>query len=90
VEIQTNIVRAGRSAARVVLRSGDKFEAGINGGGDSERAELLEAQGLTSMEDESYGYSFSMWMPSYFSNCADSFSHRAVEAKLPRRRQLLG
>ena len=38
VEMQTNIVRAGHSAAKIVVRSHDKFEAGSAGTSGSERA----------------------------------------------------
>jgi len=63
VTMQSEIVRAGRGAAKVVVRSRDKFEAGINGGADSERAELLEASKLFSKENRTYEYTFSMLIP---------------------------
>jgi len=66
VEMQTNIVRAGRGAAKITLRARDTFEAGINGGKDSERDELLEARKLTSRENAAYEYSFSMFIPTNF------------------------
>lgn len=66
VQMQTNIVRAGRGAARITLCTGDKFEAGINGRKDSERDELLEANELTSREGQKYEYSFSMFLPTNF------------------------
>ncbi len=66
VEMQTNIVRAGRGAAKITLRARDTFEAGINGSKDSERDELLEARKLTSKEDVAYEHSFSMFMPTNF------------------------
>jgi Polysaccharide lyase len=66
VTMQSEVVRAGRGAAKVVVRSRDKFEAGINGNKDSERAELLEASKLVSKEDRTYEYSFSMWIPADF------------------------
>jgi hypothetical protein len=66
VAMQTNIVRAGRSAARVVVHARDKFEAGVPGDTDSERAELLEARRLTSIEGRAYEYSFSMFIPTNF------------------------
>jgi len=66
VEMQTNIFRAGHGAAKITVRSNDKFEAGINGNSDSERAELLEAKKLTSKEHEAYEFSFSMFMPTNF------------------------
>lgn len=66
VQMQTNIVRAGSRAARIVLHSRDMFEAGIDGDSDSERAELLEAKKLTSIENRPYEYSFSMFIPTNF------------------------
>jgi hypothetical protein len=63
VTMQSEIVRAGRGAAKVVVRSRDKFEAGINGDADSERAELLEASKLISKENRTYEYTFSMLIP---------------------------
>jgi hypothetical protein len=66
VQMQTNIFRAGHSAVEITVHSNDKFEAGINGNSDSERAELLEAQKLTSKENEAYEFSFSMFFPKDF------------------------
>jgi hypothetical protein len=66
VTMQTNIVRAGHGAAKMVVRANDKFEAGINGNSDSERAELLEARKLTSKENVTYEHSFSMFIPAEF------------------------
>ena len=66
VQMQTNISRAGRGAAMIVLRSGDKFEAGLHGDSDSERAELMEARSLTSIEGRPYEFSFSMFFPTNF------------------------
>jgi hypothetical protein len=66
VKMQSGVVRAGRGAAQIVLRSRDKFEAGIKGSKDSERAELLEAARLVSREDVTYEYSFSDFLPADF------------------------
>jgi hypothetical protein len=66
VEMQTNIFRAGRGAARITLRARDTFEAGINGSKDSERDELMEAKKLTSKENVAYEHSFSMFIPTNF------------------------
>ena len=66
VTMQTNIVRAGHGAAKIVVRANDKFEAGINGNRDSERDELLEARKLTAQENVSYEQSFSMFLPTNF------------------------
>jgi len=66
VTMQSEVVRAGRGAAGVVLHSRDKFEAGVNGEKDSERAELTEAEKLLSREDTVYEFSFSMLIPADF------------------------
>lgn len=67
VTMQSEIARAGHGAAKVVVHSRDKFEVGINGNKDSERAELMEASYLISKEDKTYEYSFSMFIPPDFS-----------------------
>src|ERR1700712_5491431 len=66
VEMQTNIVRAGHGAAKITVHTGEKFEAGVNGDKDSERAELLEPKKLVSKENASYEQSFSMFIPTNF------------------------
>lgn len=66
VAMQTHIVRAGHAAAQVTVHTGEKFEAGANGGKDSERAELLEAKKLVSRENVAYEYSFSEFFPTNF------------------------
>ena len=54
VTIESDTVRAGHGAARVTVHSGDKFEAGINGKKNTERAELEEAGRFVSREDRTY------------------------------------
>lgn len=66
VEMQTNIVRAGHGAAQITVHTGEKFEAGMNGDKDSERAELLEAKKLISRENVAYEFSFSEFIPTNF------------------------
>jgi hypothetical protein len=66
VRIQSAIVRAGHAAAEVTVHHGDKFEAGIAGNSDSERAELMEARSLVSRERTTYEYAFSMFFPENF------------------------
>lgn len=66
VEMQTNIFRAGHSAAKIVVHSKDKFETGVPGSSASERAELLEAEELISKENTAYEFSFSMFFPTNF------------------------
>jgi hypothetical protein len=66
VTMQTNIVRAGHSAAEITIHARDKFEAGVNGNSDSERAELREAAKLVAREGRSYEQTFSMFLPTNF------------------------
>ena len=67
VEMQTNIFRAGHGAAKITVHARDKFEAGINGNKDSERAELREGtKQLVSKENVNYEYSFSEFIPMNF------------------------
>ena len=66
VVMQTQVVRAGKQAVAVSVRSKDKFEAGQHGSADSERDELLEARALTAVEGRAYEYSFSMFFPADF------------------------
>ena len=66
VRIQGSIVRTGHGAAEVTVHAGDKFEVGIAGSSDSERAELMEARSLVSKERTTYEYAFSMFFPETF------------------------
>jgi len=66
VEMETNIVRAGHSAVKVVVHAKDKFEAGTPGTTGSERAELMEAWKLNALENTNYEFSFSMYFPTDF------------------------
>jgi len=64
--MQSQTVRSGHSAAKVVLNSRDKFEAGVDGDKDSERAELAEVPKLVATEGTAYEYAFSMFIPADF------------------------
>lgn len=66
VTMQSEVVRAGHGAARIVLHSRDKFEAGVDGDKDSERAELTEAERLYAKEGRTYEQAFSMFIPADF------------------------
>jgi hypothetical protein len=66
VIMQKNVARAGHSAAQITVHTGEKFEAGVNGGKDSERAELMEARKLVSRENVAYEFSFSEFFPTNF------------------------
>jgi peptide/nickel transport system ATP-binding protein len=68
VEMQTELVRSGRSAAKITVHAGDKFEQGGSSdkGADSERDELLERKDLYSHEGRLYRYAFSIFIPPDF------------------------
>ena len=63
---ETNIVRGGNRAVIITVHTHDKFEAGMNGNSDSERAELMESKRLVSRENANYEQSFSMFIPTNF------------------------
>jgi hypothetical protein len=64
LEIQTEQVRSGKRAARLVLRQGDQIEEEI--GTNLERAELREPKKIMSAEHKDYSYSFSLFLPPDF------------------------
>jgi hypothetical protein len=64
VEMQSEFVRAGKSAPRIVLGPGDQIDK--EKGTMLERAELLQASRLWAREDSTYLYSFSMFLPQDF------------------------
>jgi hypothetical protein len=66
VQMQSEVVRAGRGAAKITVRSRDMFEAGEGGDADSERDELMEARSLVSKENLVFEYSFSLFFPKDF------------------------
>jgi len=64
VQIQSSVVRAGKGAARITLRSGDQIPQ--ERGSELERAELQESRRLWSVENSAYVYSFSLFVPQDF------------------------
>src|SRR5215470_3152629 len=66
VTLQSDVVRAGQRAARIVLRPGDYYEPGTDGDPATERAELMESRKLISREGVHYEYSFSIFVPKDF------------------------
>ncbi|MGA7830761.1 MAG: heparin lyase I family protein [Terracidiphilus sp.] len=64
--IQSQIVHSGHGAARMTLRSMNRFEAASDDGGASERDELLEVPRLWSQTGRTYQYSFSLYLPPEF------------------------
>lgn len=61
LEIQSEIVRGGKGAAKITLRPGDQIPQ--EKGTILERAELTESQKLWSLEDVLYAYEFSIFLP---------------------------
>lgn len=66
VAMEKQVVRAGKQAVAVTVRSGNVFEEGQHGDSDSERSELMEAHSLVATQDEAFEYSFSMFFPQNF------------------------
>lgn len=65
-EVQSEIVRAGNSAAKITLRNGDMAHKGNGLDLPNERDELLETYALKSVEGKTYEYQFSMFIPDTF------------------------
>ena len=63
-EIQSEYVRSGKKAAKLVLKLGDQIEEEI--GTNLERAELREQKKLMSVEHKDYSYSFCIFLPPDF------------------------
>jgi hypothetical protein len=66
LEMQSQVVRKGHSAAKITLKKGDVHEAGIGKSKDSERDELREANDLVSVENKTYEFQFSLFLPDSF------------------------
>jgi len=65
-EIQSTLIRKGKSAAKITIQTGDKTEAGTGTSATSERDELMEDRSLVSVEGVKYEYKFSMFLPESF------------------------
>jgi hypothetical protein len=64
LEIQSEVVKHGKSACKITLRPGDQMDD--EKGTILERAELAEFRDLVSHEDIYYSYSFSIFLPRDF------------------------
>jgi hypothetical protein len=64
LQIQSVVVRAGKSAALITLHPGDQLSD--EKGTELERAEVAEAPRLTSREEADYSFSFSLFLPPDF------------------------
>jgi hypothetical protein len=63
---QSGIVRAGRGAAEITVRPGDRREEASDDGAATERDELMEAWWLFAHTHRTYRYSFSFYLPADF------------------------
>ncbi|MFA5031713.1 MAG: polysaccharide lyase [bacterium] len=66
VEIQSDIVRKGKSAIKITIHKGDRIQPGYGIVKTSERDELVERKELGPKEGKSYSYSFSLYIPKDF------------------------
>jgi len=64
LEIQSEYVRSGKMAAKLVLHKGDQIDEEI--GTMMERAELRESREFMALEQNNYSYSFSLFLPADF------------------------
>lgn len=66
LELQSDIVREGKGAARITLRANDKYVAGSSVSKPNERDELMQNKIYSPVEGLKYEYQFSMFLPSDF------------------------
>lgn len=65
-EIQSKVVRSGKSAIKIVLNPGDNFQPKEKSSKATERNELVEQKELISSENQDYSYKFSIFLPEDF------------------------
>jgi hypothetical protein len=66
LEFQSDIVRNGKQAVKITLRSNDTFEAGNAKSAPNERDELMQIGEYAPHEGVDYEYKFSMFLPADF------------------------
>jgi len=66
LEIQTTIVKQGKRAVKITLKTNDTFEAGNAKSAPTERDELLQTSYYAPHEGLKYEYQFSMFLPEDF------------------------
>ena len=66
IEFQSEIVRKGKMAAKITVRTNDTFEAGKSTSAPTERDELLQAAPYAPQEGSKYEYEFSLFLPKDF------------------------
>jgi hypothetical protein len=66
LEIQSKIVRQGKRAVKITLKTNDTFEAGNAKSAPTERDELLQTASYAPYEGLKYEYQFSMFLPDDF------------------------
>lgn len=66
IVFEESVVRSGRRALAITVRSGDRPEAASDFGAATERDELMESWWLYSRTGRTYVYSFSLYLPTDF------------------------
>jgi hypothetical protein len=66
IEFQSAVVRKGKKALKITIHKGDKIEENNGNFNTTERDELLEDKKLGPLEEKSYSYSFSLYLPKEF------------------------
>jgi hypothetical protein len=66
IEFQSEIVRKGKMAAKITVRTNDTFEAGKSASAPTERDELLQASPYAPQEGSKYEYEFSLFLSKDF------------------------
>jgi hypothetical protein len=66
IEFQSDIVRKGKQAVKITLKSNDTFEAGNAKSAPNERDELMQTGEYAPFEGLFYEYKFSMFLPADF------------------------
>jgi hypothetical protein len=64
--VQSEVVRAGRSAGEITVHPGDRREEASDDGAATERDELMESWWLFAHMHRTYRYSFSLYLPPDF------------------------
>ena len=66
--VQPDVVRAGKSAAKITIHQGDRSDAAdpSTNTNENERDELLERKDLWTPEEKAYSYAFSIFIPKDF------------------------
>jgi hypothetical protein len=66
MKLQHEIVRKGKTALEITIHPMDRFAPATEEGNASERDEISEADNLLSVENHTYSYQFSIFLPKTF------------------------